>query len=253
MKRLRLFVTIALLELLAIQPLLAMGQNISVGKHRYIAPSGSSPTLVHFYSGYSTMAGTAQTLGFTTTAGDFLVIGFENHNGGTVTGATASGHALTAAGNTTCGGSGCIYLYYLSNAAAVSQFQLTCTSCSYGTAFFLAEFSGISPTAAVSGTCGAAVAASASIGTWTSGVSHTAVAGELVVSANEMYYQAAQTITSQTATAPWSIAASYNDVGANTGGLIEYQANVSAGTYTGGGTASPTETGYLGTVTCGFK
>ena len=219
----------------------------SVGSALYTI---SAPTLVHYYAGYSTSLQTAQTLGFTTTAGDFIVVGFMGHTSGP-TGATASGHALTLAGNNTCGSGGCLYLFFLPNAAAVSQFQSS-SSASYATAFFFAEFSGVSATAAVSGTCGIGLSTNASISTWTAPASHTAVAGELVISANEMYYGTSSTITSQTATSPWILFDQYNATAQGVGGLMEYQSNVSPGTYTGGGTASPAVSGYLGTVTCGF-
>jgi hypothetical protein len=204
--------------------------------HRKLFTPSASFTLVNKNAWNSTVVSEAYTrsLGWTVTAGNFLMVLVIMQPGGTCTGVNAklssTSYPMTNAISFTTGRTP-VYMYYLPNAAAVTSVVGSFSS-SNGSALSLmaAEYSGLSSTASIVNTAQTSDSGFVDTSTWST-PSYTAAAGSLLLAG------CASNLTGGTwgAGTGWTLAKSYS-TGESV--MLEHQFNVSATSYTGTGTIS---------------
>ncbi len=251
-----------LIAILALIPLLAMGggQNISVGKHRFIAPASTTMAYVNGggYGPFTTTSGNsfgAQSI-WSVSAGNTLVVVFSLGtavNSSVCTGggvvANPGSYAMTVLLNGYVASRGSACVFYLDNTpSGINSITVntgTGESSKIGS-FVAAEFSGLSATAAVNGTPLNTLSAYVNPGTWTTTSATTATGGPSLCLAGDVMYQRSD----QTA---WSHGSGWtagpgilNSSTSLPGVYLEYVLNASAGSYTGTGgyTLSSGASGY---------
>jgi hypothetical protein len=222
-------------------------QNVMFRSQNYIPASGGGQALVHAGGWTCTISGTTctQTLGWTVTSGDFLVVGVSINNG-TVTGASASGTAM---------GLGFDNTFALANSPAATQVNITITGDNGGQASFVVmEFSGLSSTAVIQGTGVKSDIAYGSLNSWSTASYTNPAAGSLVVSCASPWDNGSA-ITSAAASGAWTLGASELVPSGSVFSIVcEYQLNAASGAYVGTGTTLPTGNfGKFHTNTIGYK